>query len=454
VSGKEGACLKDAPMPRWTLIVALAAGLTLPVSADAAPVLMISIDGLRPLDVIEADQRGVDVPNLRAIMQGGTYSTGVRNSLPTVTYPNHTTLITGVWPAKHGIANNTTFDPERKNMGGWYWYASDIKVPTLWEAVHKAGGKTASLGWPVSVDATSIDYDIPEYWRARIPEDLKLVHALATRGLPEAIKAKSGVDLSEVFSTLPPSDIAKGKMAAALYALYRPQFMTLHLSSLDETEHDTGPGSPESKTDLKLIDGVVGDLVAQARAAEPDLVVMVVSDHGFAKLEHEVDLVQDFVDAGLITVDPKTRKVTAWAAAPWGGASAAVVLKDPKDQAVKAKVKALLDRLTADPANGINRVIDAEEIARMGGTGMASYWVDFKIGYAMGGGMTHISPATEKGTHGWFPDHPEMRASFFASGPGVPRKGAIGEIDQRDIAPTVAAMLHVDLPSADGKPLF
>jgi predicted AlkP superfamily pyrophosphatase or phosphodiesterase len=441
-------------MLRSTSILVLALGLTLPVCAEAAPVLMISIDGLRPLDVIEADQRGFDVPNLRRVMENGTYSAGVRNSLPTVTYPNHTTLVTGVWPARHGIANNTTFDPERKNMGGWYWYATDIKVPTLWDAVHKAGGKTASLGWPVSVGAAAIDYDIPEYWRAHIPEDTKLVHALSTPGLPEALESGADIGIAAVYTTTPEGDLTKGRMAAKLYALKRPAFMTLHLSSLDEVENETGPGTPEAKADLKLIDKIVGDLVTAARAVEPDLVVVVVSDHGFAKLEHEVDLIQDFIDAGLITVDPKTRRVTSWAAAPWGGASAAVVLQDPTDQALKVKVKALLDRLSADPANGINRVIDSQEIARLGGTPMASYWVDFKLGYAMGGGMIHISPSAEKGTHGWFPDHPEMRASFFASGPGVPNKGSIGEIDQRDIAPTVAKILKVDLPTADGKPLF
>jgi len=437
-----------------TSLLALAAGLALPMVAQAAPVLMISIDGLRPLDVIEADQRGFEAPNLRKLMREGAYSTGVRNSLPTVTYPNHTTLITGVWPAKHGIANNTTFDPERKNMGGWYWYASDIKVPTLWDAVHKAGGKTASLGWPVSVDSPSIDYNIPEYWRAHIPEDEKLVHALSTPGLPEALTSNTDMGIAAVYTTTPEGDVAKGRMAARIYALKRPKFMTLHLSSLDSTEHETGPGTAEAKANLKLLDRVVGELVAAARKAEPDLVVAVVSDHGFAPLEHEVNLVGDFTDAGLITVDPKTRKVTGWEAAPWGGASAAVVLKNPDDQVVKTRVKALLDKLAADPANGINRVADAAEIARMGGTGKASYWVDFKIGYAMGGGMTHISDATEKGTHGWFPDHPEMRASFFIVGPGIPRKGSIGEIDQRDIAPTVAKVMHVPLPTADGKPLF
>lgn len=428
-------------------VAALVAGM-----AAAAPVVMISIDGLRPVDVVDAS-RGFTAPNLRRLMAEGVYSTGVRNSLPTVTYPNHTTLITGVWPAKHGIANNTTFDPEGSNMGGWYWYARDIKVPTLWDAVHGSGGKVASIGWPVSVDAPSIDYDFPEYWRARIPEDLKLVRALATPGLTEAVEAR-GISTAAMFQEEAAADDAKATVAAAVYALDRPRFFTIHLSSLDHNEHGFGPGSAEAKADLAEVDADVGRIVAAARAAEPDVVVVVVSDHGFAALDHSVDIARAFVDAGLITVDPVSHKVTAWQAAPWGGASAAIVLAHPDDAAVKARVRALLDRLAADPALGINRIADAAEIARLGGTPMASFWIDFKPGFAMGRGPAMVSPSEQRGTHGYFPEHPEMRAALFAAGPGVPHKGSIGEIDQRDIAPTVAKLLGVALPSADGKPLF
>src|ERR1700761_4060783 len=79
--------------------------------AAASPVLMISVDGLRPLDVIDADKRGFKIPNMRALMAAGAYATGVKNVLPTVTYPDHTTLVTGVWPDVHGIHANTKFDP-------------------------------------------------------------------------------------------------------------------------------------------------------------------------------------------------------------------------------------------------------------------------------------------------------------------------------------------------------
>src|ERR1700712_5198032 len=97
-------------------------------AAQAAPVLMVSIDGLRPGDVLDADARGLKVPTLRGLVAAGMHASGVRNALPTVTYPNHTTLITGVWPNKHGIPGHQTFDPFQKNMSGWYWDASDIQV--------------------------------------------------------------------------------------------------------------------------------------------------------------------------------------------------------------------------------------------------------------------------------------------------------------------------------------
>jgi predicted AlkP superfamily pyrophosphatase or phosphodiesterase len=233
-------------------------------------------------------------------------------------------------------------------------------------------------------------------------------------------------------------------------------FMTVHLRGLDHTQHSFGPGSPEAKAAMTREDAAVGTLIAAARKAEPDLVVAVVSDHGFAPVSRDVNILGPFVQAGLITLDPKTHKPVAWKAAPWGGASAAVVLADPKDPAVKAKVAALLKNLAADPSVGIARIADADEVARMGGSPMASFWIDFKSGYEMGQDpmAPKLSPSASRGMHGYFPDHPEMRATFIIDGSGVPKKGALGEIDMRDIAPTLAKLLKVDLPSADGHSLF
>jgi len=438
-----------------SLICALILALLAPSVALAAPVLMISVDGMRPADVLQAEQRGLKLPTLSRLVAEGTYATGVRNSLPTLTYPNHVTLITGVWPARHGVASNNTFDPEGKNLGGWYWYAEDIKVPPLWAAAHAAGKPVANLFWPVAAGSPSIDWNVPEYWRARNPEDLKLLRALATPGLIPVLERGSGRNIAAVFSEESEGDEARAAWAAALIAAKHPALFTLHLVSLDHTQHDFGPGSPEAGKALERIDAALGGLIERARAAEPGLVVAVVSDHGFAPLHTQTNLIGAFAEAGLITLDPKTHKVKAWEAFPWGGASTAVILARPDDAALTARVKAVLDKLAADPTLGFERVIGADEIARMGGA-PASFWVDFKLGWEAGGdpGGPLTRPSARKGMHGYFPDHPELRASFIMVGPGSAQGRALGEIDQRDIAPTVAKALGVAFPSADGKPLF
>ena len=92
---------------------------------------------------------------------------------------------------QHGIFDNTTFDPKLRNQRGWYWYAEDIRVPTLWDAAAAANLKTANIYWPVSVGA-KITYNLPQIWRAGTDDDLKLQRALSTPGLEQELAAELG----------------------------------------------------------------------------------------------------------------------------------------------------------------------------------------------------------------------------------------------------------------------
>src|SRR5271154_7087699 len=144
------------------LVAALLLATNTRAQKQAPPLLvMISVDGMRPDYITEADAHGAKVPNLRRFLREGTYAEGVVGVVPTVTYPSHTTLVTGVSPAKHGIFANTTFDPLQQNLQGWYWYTEDIRVPTLWDVAAAAGWTTASIQWPVTVGAR-ITWNIPE----------------------------------------------------------------------------------------------------------------------------------------------------------------------------------------------------------------------------------------------------------------------------------------------------
>jgi predicted AlkP superfamily pyrophosphatase or phosphodiesterase len=101
---------------------------------------MISIDGLKPEYVLQADSHGLKIPTLRRFVTEGTNAEGVTGVVPTVTYPSHTTPVTGVWPAEHGIFANVTFDP-LLDLESWYWYGLDIKATTIWDVRQLVGDR-------------------------------------------------------------------------------------------------------------------------------------------------------------------------------------------------------------------------------------------------------------------------------------------------------------------------
>jgi predicted AlkP superfamily pyrophosphatase or phosphodiesterase len=231
--------------------------------------------------------------------------------------------------------------------------------------------------------------------------------------------------------------------------------MTIHLSSLDEAEHLHGPFSAEADKDLEQLDGMVGRLRQQELANYPDAVVVIVSDHGFANISHSVNLFVPFIQAGMIEATPSANgavQIKSWKATLWvAGGMAAVMLHDPSDTATAAQVRAILDKLAADPTSGLASVFDKEQIRKLGGFPDAAYLVTLKAGYVTGTAMTGalVTDIPPAGTHGFDPIAvPEMRSSFFAAGKGVTQGKDLGLIDMRQIAPTIGGLLGVSLPDA------
>ena len=454
---------------RYLLVLPLAV-LVCTVAAHAAPVLMISIDGLKPEYITQADAHGMKIPYLRTLLAKGTYADGVVGIWPTVTYPSHTTLITGVWPAEHGIYNNVAFDPLQQNGGAWNWYASEIRVPTLWQVAHRAGLRTASVGWPVSVGATDVDYLIPEFWLngkvsgSTNPDDQLVMAALARPDtLIQQLKAAAGPYMNGNDTSIP-GDEMKTRYTLEILRRFKPTFMTLHLSSLDESQHEHGPFSPEACADLEALDGMVERLAHQLFANNPNAVLVIVSDHGFMNVSNFVNLAVPFIQEGLIqpekrsAADPMNKsQIASWKAEPWmAGGMAAIMLHDPSDQATEQQVKAMLDGLAADPANGIAEVLDHDGIKERGGFPDAAFLVVLKPGYYTANAFTGslVTPIPgHRGSHGFSPEDPEMHSSFFAVGAGIARHRDLGLVDMRQIAPTVAGILHVRMPTAKAAPL-
>jgi len=431
------------------VLAVLAAGA---VAQLATPLLLIvSVDGLRPDYVTRADVHALKIPALRRLLKEGAYADGVQGVIPTTTYPSHTTLLTGVWPARHGILANTVFDPERASERAWYWYAEDVKVPTLWDAAAAAGWKTASVQWPVSVGAR-IDWNIPEFWHYGGAGDAKLLRLVATPGLlPEMEK-----ELGEYPRGLSVEhDEGHVRFVTWLLEKKRPSLLTLHLLALDHEQHDRGPHAAEVFAVLERLDTLLGELRATAERLAPGRAwLAVVSDHGFARTEHQVNLFAAFRSAGLLKVE--RGRISEWTAVPWSsGGSAAIVLKQPGDDTVRAKVREVLAGLARDPDAGIDRVLEADDLHARGGFPTASFVVGLKPGWQVASGFTgSVVTKTRGGQHGHLPDVAALYASFFVVGPGVPAGRSLGVIDMRDVAPTLARLASLALPSADGKTLL
>ena len=132
------------------------------------------------------------------------------------------------------------------------------------------------------------------------------------------------------------------------------------------------------------------------------------------------------------------------------------MLHDPSDTATRDKVGKLLEHLAADPANGIEAVLDHEATVALGNFSNAAFLVTFKVGYCNGGALTGplVTPSLEKGAHGYnIATTPAMRSSLFMMGQGIAAGRDLGVVDMRRIAPTLAGLLGVSLPTANQPPL-
>lgn len=439
---------------RCATVIVTAAVVTAPLAATAQTrLVMISLDGLHPDYIRRATQLGVRLNSLGALVKEGVFAS-VHGVFPTVTYPTHTTMVTGVSPARHGITFNTTFDPLDKNGGGWFWYTSDVKVPALWDVAKQAGLSTANVHWPVTVGA-AIDLNIPQHWNRGTPDDRKLLRALSTPHVLEGLERELGPYADGIDESMA-GDENRARFVVRLLERDRPNVLWAYFTALDHEQHETQPFSKSALAVLEQIDAIVGRVVAAARRASGGKArIVVVSDHGHALASRELSLGVVFRREGWIKYEHDTSaRPIDWRVSLWNSSgTAGVMLRDPSDTALARQVGARLAQLAADTANGIAKVYAQAEAKSLGGMPDAAFVIAMRPPYRISGVtrgplVRNVRPG---GTHGYAPDVTAMDAIFIAAGPGIKAARDLGRIDMRDIAPTVAALLGLTMPNVEGK---
>jgi predicted AlkP superfamily pyrophosphatase or phosphodiesterase len=415
-------------------------------------VVLISVDGMPPDYYTAPEKLGLRVPTLTMMKEGGAHAEGMEGVYPTVTYPQHTTMVTGLRPAAHGIVQNRIFEaPSEPQTRYWYWYAKALTAETLWTVAKKARLTTAAVGWPVTVDA-EIDYNVPEIFEpGENPPTWKWTAKHSTPGL---LEKALGTDLKKDSSV----DERLTSVSEYIIKNYRPNLLLLHLIELDGTHHRNGPRTKPGIEMAEREDGYIGRIIEATKRAGifEKTTFFIVSDHGFAPINKRFSPNVSLAKEGLITLD-SAGKAMAWKAASWpAGGSCAIILKNPNDKETEAKVNAIFSKWATQENSPIKQIVTRNELSRMKAVPQAALMLEAAPGYSfddtLTGAEVRDSGETYKGTHGYLPTDPRMHASLIIYGPGVRSGAKLPLARMIDLAPSIASLLKLKLPQPEGKP--
>ena len=287
------------------------------------------------------------------------------------------------------------------------------------------------------------------------PEDLKLLRALSTRGILEEV-SKEYPDFNAGITPPLQTDAAFTDVACYAIKKSQPNLLLLHLAMVDHEEHLHGPFSPEANAATETADAQVARVIAEAKkdGIWDSTVLVVLSDHGFVPISQAVRPGVLLREHGLITLNEKDR-ITAWKASLiTDGGSAYIYVNDRNDDATRRALTEIFKPLAGAQGSGIARVVGHDEIVAMGGDPDAFLALEAVEGTVITADYTgkFTEPSKLGGTHGYFPDRPEMRSSLIFYGPSI-SPGKIANARMIDIGPTIAALLGLVIPHPQGSPL-
>ena len=421
-----------------------------PESKSARHVLVISVDGMGSAYYTQPPA-GLRIPNIRMLMEHGSFADSVEGVYPTLTYPSHTTLVTGRLPAEHGIYTNLSSRQAGKNPDDWFWFANAIKAPTLWDEARAHHLTTASVAWPVTVGAP-IDWDVPEIWdpaKGEVPDAMYVARHME---VTTALELGMALGLPS-----PGSEDDENRVRLASYFLkrHRPNLTLVHLESLDTAQHGSGPGSPPAIAALNREDSHIGELLDAVRAAglESSTNVFVVSDHGFLPIVRSIQPNVLLVKAGLLTTDSRGDVTGGKIATVSNGGSFFIYWPQGTDfsAVVKAAVKPITDQGLA------YAVFDQPHLQQMGAdpeAGLALEAPDGAEFTSKADGVLVQPLRSPQGMHGFLPSRPGLQSAFIACGPDIQAGVDVGHIQMTEIGPTILKAMGIqDATFGDRPPL-
>jgi predicted AlkP superfamily pyrophosphatase or phosphodiesterase len=368
---------------------------------------------------------------------------------PTVTWPNHTAMVTGVDASEHHVLFNGLL---KRPAGGVQpstepWQDKELMVhaPTVYDLAYQAGLTTAQVDWVAIYGAKTITWKFPE-----LPDPIGTIEQeMIADGTVTADQLRTFEDSSQAWQ-----DEMWTSAAVKILEKHRPNLLLFHLLTLDDANHEYGPMSPASFAAMALLDSYVKRVVDVLQRTDllRNATILIVSDHGFRTIKHKIHPNVLLREKGLVREVQGKVIGDAWVLAT--GGTAMVYVTDP---ARKAELSSQL-RSILTAAEGIDRVYGLDDLPKLGlpvpaASDQAPDLVlaatpDYAFSNESEGEyVTHLSG---KGTHGYLNTDPKMQAIFIAWGAGVPSGLRLNSIANLDVAPTIAALLGLEMKQAKG----
>ena len=429
---------------------------------DQRHLVVVSMDGLS-----ESERDAIaSLPAFSRLLARGTRIGSLEGVYPTLTYVLHATMMTGCHPETHGVDHNHPLQPWIPSLHQrWYWYAHELRRPSLFDVARQAGLSTAAVLWPL-VSGASIDWNLPEI--AALPGENQTLKALRAGSPAYLLDLQARFGRYRKGSQQPFLDDFVSRSAAYTIRRKRPGLLMTHLIGLDDAKHHHGSDSSQTRAALLHQDTCLGRILAAVEAAgiEERASVVVLGDHGHIDTVRKVRLNRMLVDAGLgpeyagsVAADCRISgghgKPTDWRY--WFRCAGGSAYLHICDTSAGAEAGNMLDRLKADPESGIAAIHSGRELESLRAGSNAVFAIDAEPGVQFieetdGPAVEYCPlPGAFGADHGYPPWTPGYRSLFMATGAGIKEGADPGHFGMVDIAPTLARMLGLDFPACDGR---